>query len=127
MDKHSRIPYAVAFALLFLAEVVIALFVHDTFIRPYFGDVLVTILLCCLYKAVFSKDTPALPLFVFGFAVLVEFAQYVNIVKLLGLENNAFLSTLIGTSFSVIDIVCYGVGCLIFWLTEAVVLRHKTR
>ena len=31
-------------------EICIALFVHDNFIRPYLGDVLVTELLCCLCR-----------------------------------------------------------------------------
>ena len=122
MLKKSRIPYAISFILLLLTEIAIALFVRDRFIRPYFGDVLVTILLCCLYRTILPQGTPALPLYVFGFAVLVEIAQYVNVVKLLGWEHNAFLSTLIGTSFSMIDILCYGVGCLVFWLIETIVI-----
>ena len=49
----KRLPYAIAALLLFLIELFIALFVHDTFVRPYFGDVLVVILLWCIIKTVF--------------------------------------------------------------------------
>ena len=100
------------------AKVCIALFVHDDFVRPYIGDALVTVLLCCMCRIAIPKGVSALPLYVFVFAVLVETAQYIDIVKLLGWENHAFLSTIIGRTFSWVDIVCYGTGCLVFWLIE---------
>ena len=128
MSKRARMIYAIAFGVLLLTEVAIALFVHDDFIRPYFGDVLVTILLCCLCSAIIPQKIRGLAIYVFIFAALVEVAQYFNIVGLLGLENNTLLSTIIGTSFSVIDILCYGVGCLAFWAVEKAsvsVLKHR--
>ena len=39
-----RIVYALIALGLLAVEVLIALFVHDNFIRPYVGDVLVTVL-----------------------------------------------------------------------------------
>lgn len=128
--KKARITYAIIFVLLFLTEVLIALYVHDDFIRPYIGDVLVTILICCLCRTVIPKGVPALPIYVFIFATLVEATQYIELVKLLGLENNVLLSTIMGTSFSHIDLVCYGIGCLGFWAIETLTVfimgRHKT-
>lgn len=124
--KMKRVLYATSFTLLLLTEVLIGLYVHDNFIRPYIGDVLVTILLCCLCRTVFPKGVRLLPIYVFIFATLVEVAQYFDIVKILGVENSPLLSTIIGTSFSFIDILCYGVGCLIFWIAEIFVLRKVT-
>lgn len=122
--KKARIIYAAVFGILLLAEIAIALFVHDRFIRPYIGDVLVTILLCCLCRVLIPKGVRLLPVYVFLFAVAVEIAQYFDIVKLLGLENSVFLSTIIGRSFSVWDIVCYAAGCLVFFGVEWAV-RHS--
>ena len=119
--KTRRITYIICFLVLLLTEIYIALYVHDAFIRPYFGDVLVTILLCCFCRMIIPKGIPALALYIFIFATLVEIAQYINIVKLLGLENNPFFSTIIGTSFSFIDLVCYAVGCIWFWAAEKAV------
>ena len=119
--KKQRITYAVLFVILLFTEIIIGLYVHDNFIRPYVGDVLVTILLCSLFRTVVPKGIPTLPIYVFVFATLVECAQYFQIVKILGLENNRLLSTVIGTSFSHIDLVCYGVGCLLFWICEKAV------
>ena len=84
---------------------------NDRFIRPYFGDVLVTVLLCCLCRVAVPKFQPAVPVFLF--AVAVEFTQWLGLVKMLGLEGTVF-AIILGTSFSWIDILCYGVGCLLF-------------
>ena len=125
-----RVLYGTAFCLLFLIEVCIALFIHDDFIRPYVGDALVTVLLCCLCRTVAPEGVPALSVYVFIFAALVEIAQYFDVVKLLGLEDNAVISTVVGRTFSWADVVCYAVGCIAFWLAEKAVrtvLRNKTR
>lgn len=110
--------YATVFALLLMVEVLIALFVRDQFIRPYGGDILVTVLLCCLVRILFPERIKLLPLLVFLFAVAVEVGQYFDYVTLLGLGDIAFFRVLLGTSFSVADIFCYGAGCLLFWGAE---------
>ena len=116
--KRCRIVYATAFLALLLAEIYIGLFVRDRFIRPYFGDVLVTILLCCLVRVAVPKGLRLLPVYVFAFATAVEVAQYFDVVALVGLEHNAFISTIVGRSFSWKDILCYAVGCAAFWAVE---------
>ena len=119
--KKRRMVYGACFCILLLIEVLIALYVRDRFIRPYVGDVLVTALLCCLCRVFAPRGLRWLPLYVFAFSVLVEITQYFDLVKLLGWEKNAFLSTILGRSFSFVDMGCYGVGCLIFWELEAAV------
>ena len=125
--KRQRIVYAVIFTLLLLAEIGIALFVRDGFVRPYLGDVLVTVLLCCLCRVVIPKGMPALPIYVFVFAAFVEVTQYFDLVKLLGWENNILISTIMGRSFSFLDLICYGAGCLGFWAVEKVCISCGSR
>ena len=120
MQKKLRFIYAIAFVLLFLTEVYIGLYVHDRFIRPYFGDVLVVILLGCLVRIFIPRGVCLLPAYIFLFATAVEVAQYFDVVKLVGLENNALISTLVGRSFSWYDILCYGAGCLIFFVSDCI-------
>ena len=127
MRKKLRIIYAAAFVLLFLTEVYIGLYVHDRFIRPYFGDVLVVILLCCFVRIFIPKRLRLLPLYIFLFATAVEISQYIGLVKLLGFENNTLISTLMGTSFSWYDIVCYGAGCLAFFGSDCVVRWYVSK
>ena len=122
-NTKARLWYLGAFIILLAVEVIIALFVRDKFIRPYGGDILVTVLLCCFLRVFFPKKIKLLPLWVFLFAFLVETAQYINIVDILGLGHIRFFRVLVGTSFSFIDILCYGIGCLIFWLAEKLTAR----
>ena len=94
--KKTRTVYALFFFILLITEICIALFVNDSFIRPYIGDALVTVLISCFLRVFIPKGLSYLPLLVFIFAVTVETAQYFDIVRLLGLESNTFISTVIG-------------------------------
>jgi len=123
MLQKRRILYAVLFGILLLTEIYIALYVRDAFVRPYVGDVLVTMLLGCLVRVLFPTGVRLLAVYTLAFATAVEFLQYIDIVKVLGWENSAFLSTIIGRSFSVWDLVCYAVGCLLFFGIEQLVER----
>lgn len=101
-----------------MTEVLIALYINDTFIRPYIGDVLVVILIYCFIKSFFKFPVNAVALFVLIFSFTVEFLQYVNIVEKLGLGNYKIARIVIGTSFSWIDLLCYTIGILCVLLIE---------
>lgn len=109
--------YLATFFILLTIEVFIALFVHDNFIRPYIGDVLVVIVIYTFIRGIIRRKVKNLPIYIFLFGVLVEVLQYFRIVEILHLQNNRFFTILIGTSFDVKDIMCYFVGTLIliFW------------
>lgn len=115
--NKSRLVYAAAFFVILAAEIFIALFVRDRFVRPYIGDVLVTVLICAFLRIFFLRAR-FLPLFVFIFAAAVEVGQYFDIVSLLGLGDIGFFRVLIGTTFSPADIICYAVGCILFAAAE---------
>lgn len=99
--------------LLFCTEVFIALFVHDNFIRPYFGDVLVVILIYCFIQTFFNLSKTKTAIYVLLFAFLVETLQYFNFISFLGLENNRLAKTVIGNSFSFHDLLAYVAGIII--------------
>ncbi len=113
-----RLIYGALSLFLLGIEIIIALFVRDAVIRPYGGDVLVTLLLCCMARCVFPQKIRWLPLWVFLFSVLVEVGQYFDFATLLGLSQNPVLRIALGSSFSVADIICYALGCLVFCLLE---------
>lgn len=116
--RNLRAVYGILFCVIFIIEALIALFVRDRFIRPYGGDVLVVVLICCFVRVFFPTGVKLLPLWVFIFAVLVEIGQYFDYVTLLGLGDIRFFRVLLGTSFSVADLICYGGGCLLFFVCE---------
>ena len=121
---NKRTAYLLATVLIFLLELFIALFVRDSFIRPYVGDMLVVVLVYTCVRVLFPEKPSLLPLYVFLFAAGVEALQGMRIVELLGLQDNRFFSVLIGTTFDWKDIVCYGVGCVLLGVWE-VWLRRK--
>lgn len=114
----KRIGYLLVTIVLFLMELLIALFVRDSFIRPYVGDMLVVVLIYTFLRIIFPEKPRLLPVYVFLFAAGVEVLQGIRIVELLGLQNNRFFSVLIGTTFDWKDIACYGVGCVLCGLWE---------
>lgn len=116
--RRLRITYAAAFLVLFVVEVLIALFVRDRFIRPYIGDVLVVVLLYLAVRIFMTDQCRFLPLYVFIFAAGIEFLQYFNLVQILGFNNNTFMRILIGSVFDVKDLLCYGIGCIILGIYE---------
>ena len=123
--KRERLAYLAAFCVIFAAEVCIALFVRDRFIRPYGGDILVTVLICCFLRIFLPKGVKLLPLHVFLFALAVEIGQYFDLVTLLGLGSSRFFRILLGSTFSFADMICYGAGSALFALTETLITHRK--
>lgn len=116
--RKKRIAYGIATVVLFVIELLIALFVHDKFIRPYVGDVLVVVLIYTFVRMLLPEGVRLLPLYIFLFAAGVEVLQYFKIAEVLGLSDNRILSVVIGSVFDVKDIVCYGVGCGLLFVYE---------
>lgn len=104
--------------LIFFIEVLIALFVHDSFVRPYLGDVLVVILIYCFLKSFLQLPVLTVAIFVLIFSFAIEFLQFLNIVEKLRLEKSKIARTVIGTSFSWIDLLTYIVGIAIVIIVE---------
>lgn len=101
---------------LFLIEVLIAMYVHDDFIRPYFGDYLVVILMYYFLRTFTNLGVKTTVLTVLMFSYLIEVLQYLNFVEWIGLGNSEIARTLIGTSFAWMDIAAYTTGSLaILW------------
>lgn len=123
--NKSRLTYSIIFILLFAVEILIAVFVHDKFIRPFVGDVLVVMLICAFARIFIPEKIRLLPVFATLFAVAVEGLQYFDFVKLLGLENNPVISTALGRTFDIKDIICYIIGGAIFFAAE-IIFRRKT-
>ncbi len=123
-DK-SRMIYGIIFVVILIAEIYIALFVRDRFIRPYVGDMLVTLLIGCFLRVFILDKLRLMPVYVFLFACLVEIGQYFDFVELLGFADNKFLSIILGRSFAIADIICYAIGCLAFAALDYVVKKKK--
>lgn len=116
----KRLPYLIGSVVLLLIEIYIGACVHDDIVRPYVGDILVTILLCCIGRVLFPQGLPWLPTAVFALAVAVECIQLIDIPAI----EDTVWEVILGTSFSWIDIVCYGLGCAVFVAGDALRRSH---
>jgi len=115
---NKRLMYIFTFIILTAAEVLIALYVHGSFVRPYIGDVLIMGVLYCLIRSFLPDGIRLLPLWLFLVGILAEVLQYFNLSYVLSLQDNVFIRILLGSTFDLKDIACYGAGCLIISILE---------
>lgn len=113
--------------LIFLIEILIALYMNDPFVRPYLGDVLVVILMYCFLKSFLKIPVLTVAIVVLFFSFTVEFLQFLNIVEKLGLGKSKIARTVIGTSFSWIDLLTYLFGISIVIVTEKFWMKTQNK
>ncbi|HEX9960237.1 MAG TPA: DUF2809 domain-containing protein [Pyrinomonadaceae bacterium] len=118
MTFAFNVKYFLLTALLLAVEICIALFVKDSFVRPFVGDALVVILIYCFLRIFLKVSYWKAALGVFAFACLIEILQYFDYAALLGLENNRVLSVMLGRTFEWMDFVAYLAGFLSIILIE---------
>lgn len=95
---------------LFITELLIALYIRDQFVRPILGDALVVMLIFSFIR-IFSKiHVNELAIYVLLFSFSIEIAQYFRLVSILGLEENKIATTILGATFDWIDLVAYTIG-----------------
>ncbi len=119
-----KIVYLILTISLFLIEIGIAIFPTTHFIRSYFGDLLVVILIYCAIKVVVDSEPKRLAIGVFIFSVMIEMAQYFRLVDVLEIKNQ-MLRIIIGTSFSWVDILMYFLGCVAIYLIDVFWIRRN--
>lgn len=122
MQFRVHKTYAFCAALLLAVETFIALWIHDTLIRPFIGDVLVVMLLFCLLRAVIQINNRLLILAVLIFSYTVEIGQYFQLAQRLGLAQYPIARIMIGSTFDSMDLVAYTLGALLL-----AVIHHITR
>lgn len=102
---------------IFLIEVLIATKLKDIFfVRAYLGDVIVVMLIYYFIKAFFKIESTKLIVGIFIFSCLIETLQHFKFAEVLGFQKNPIMMTVLGNSFSWVDILCYFTGCIILFL-----------
>ena len=115
----KRLIYFGIFAAVFGIEVLIALFVHDNFVRPYLGDVLAVVCVYFLARVIFADKPRYLSPFVTLFAFAVELVQLTPLSE--HLPSPLFV--IVGGTFDFKDLLCYLAGGAICFLIEQFRLR----
>lgn len=126
MNKKTKLRFIfiALFVLLFAVETLIALFVHDDFVRPYVGDMIVTVVVWSFARIIFPDKFKLMSIYVMIFSIMVEVGQYFHYTELLGITN-PILVTMMGTSFAWADISCYAVGCIVTAVIDYILFRKK--
>ena len=109
--------FLVIFLAIFIIEILIAKYLDDAFIRPFGGDVLVVILIYAFFRIFLKMNNKKLALGVLILSFVIEFLQATHYVNWLGLQDNKFWTIVLGTYFSVYDLLAYFAGyllCLLF-------------
>lgn len=95
---------------LFVILVFIALFVKDSFVRPFLGDTLAVMWLYYTFKIFLKVSSFWLSVFVLFIAYCIEFIQYLHILSILSLEHIKILRIVFGSTFDINDILAYTLG-----------------
>jgi hypothetical protein len=109
--------YILLTLLLLVIEITIAVFVHDQFIRPFFGDFLAVIFVYCGLR-IFKQNILKTALMSLFIAYFIEILQYFKFIEITGLIKYKVLAILIGNSFSWLDILAYSLGFVFILLIE---------
>lgn len=125
LTRNKRIYYFLGFVFLFALEVLIASFVTDSFVRPYLGDFLVVILIYCFLMAISRISVIKGLIIVLLISFSVEFFQLINIVKLLQYQPPKIVMIILGSSFSVWDLIAYTLGIILVGIFESAHSRRS--
>lgn len=115
--------YLIPTFLILAIEVIIALFIHDRFIRPFFGDFLVVVLIYSFLRMFLNNSPSIIAIGTLLFSFVVEFAQYFKVVEILGLKGNRLAEIIIGTSYSNLDLLAYLLGVLFAYFTDSYLIK----
>lgn len=121
----QRLIWAAAFLILLGAEVCIALFVHDSFVRPYLGDVLAVITVYCGARIVFPRRFTWLSALVMALALCVELVQLTDFSSVFG--EGSFMSILLGATFDLYDLLCYGIGGIVCIISDILMFLRRNK
>lgn len=113
-----RPRYGILAIVFFIIEVLIAVYVHDSFVRPFVGDYLVVFLVYGFVYTFWNISYTKAAIAVLLFCYLIETLQYFHFVHQMGWEKYRIIAIALGTGFSWYDMVAYTLGFLTILMVE---------
>lgn len=123
--KFSK-TYFLATIILLIVETGIAIFVHDTFIRPFVGDTLALILVYCGLKTIIRGKKLKIAALSLGIALSIEALQATPFIDWVGLSHNKVARIILGSTFDGLDVLAYSVGALLIIIFDSVKTHRWT-
>ncbi len=116
--------YLISFIILFVIECAIAYFHFNPFIRGFFGDVLVILLLYSFLKIFIKNNVLKTAVSVLAFACFVELLQFFKLAEKINIQSEILL-TILGSVFDFWDLLAYFVGFLFILLIEKILIKNE--
>lgn len=117
MKTQFNLIYFIVFLILLLSEIVIAKYATG-FTRHTFGDYLCVIVIYSFIKSILKVDKIRVALFVLLLSYTIEFLQLTNLQDWYPLAYKNLLQLILGTSFSIADLVAYTLGIITTLIIE---------
>ncbi|MDC9723814.1 MAG: DUF2809 domain-containing protein [Urechidicola sp.] len=106
------------FIFLLLTELIIFNYYNNEFIRFVLGDFLVVILLYSFNKSFIKINPRYIAILVLIIAYMIEFLQLINILKILNVKPNTLTRMVLGSTFSVEDMIAYSLGVAVIYCID---------
>lgn len=119
--------YFITFIVLFVIEVLIALFLKDGFIRFTIGDFIVVMLLYCFFKSFIKTRAIYVAIATVVIAYGIEFLQLTNFVRWGILKDYKWISIVLGNHFSIGDLVAYSLGIICVLYIDIYFLKRELK
>jgi len=116
--------YFIVTLIILVVEIAIALWVHDSLIRPYIGDVLAAVLVYCFVSTFLKASPVAIGIGVLLFCYGIETLQYFSLADQLGIQHHPVLRILLGNSFDLQDLGAYTIGIVLVFITEKFICKR---
>ncbi len=110
---------------LFFLLVEIAIAFSKGFVRHTLGDFFAVILLYSFIRTFTKLNVNKASLFALGIAFLIEFLQLANIVDLFPKKGFNVLILMLGSTFSIFDLIAYTLGILCVLFIESKRRKHR--
>ena len=110
---------------LLVIEIAIAYFLKDGFIRFTVGDFLASILVYCAIKSIFKMKAIQIAITALIISFTIEFAQLINLLDLLNLRTNKLASIILGSHFSIEDLIAYALGIITIYFIDITYISNE--
>jgi hypothetical protein len=117
-SRMRRVQYLIASGGLFIVLVFIAVYVRDSVVRPYVGDLLAVVFLYFLVRGATGAGKYWTAGGVFLLAAIIEYAQTLQLLSWLHLSDVPIVRIVLGSTPDPVDMVLYSVGILIVLLAD---------
>jgi Protein of unknown function (DUF2809) len=123
MKIKYRCLYLLVAIIILLTEILIAVYVHDSLIRPYGGDILAVVLVYCSIRVFILRSLFIPAVLSFGCACVIEILQAFHLTAVPWIASNKILAIVLGSTFDYNDILSYGAGALSAFIIDTAIRK----